>query len=128
VQPEVAAATAALGGEESALHEPREVPARRRGRHAGLGGEGARRQRAAIAERREHARPSRLGEEHPDRREIRLSVHHRRLANDPFGPDRSEGEELEPCGDPAEDDDAAGLSAPRPHQGVPTAPRGTAHG
>src|SRR5205085_11599771 len=63
MEPEVAAATAALGGEEAAVDEPREVPARGRGSDAGLGGESARRQRPAVAERREHARPGRLGEE-----------------------------------------------------------------
>jgi hypothetical protein len=50
-QPEVTAAAAALRGEQSAVDEPREVPARGRGSDTGLGGEGARRQRAAEAQR-----------------------------------------------------------------------------
>jgi hypothetical protein len=54
VQPEVAAAAATLHGEEPAADEFREVPARGRRRHARLRGERACRQRAAVAERREH--------------------------------------------------------------------------
>ena len=77
VQPEVAAAAAALGGEEAAVDEPRKVPARGRGSDASLGGEGARRQRAAVAERREHPCPSRLGEQGSDGRQVRVSVHER---------------------------------------------------
>ena len=74
-QAEVAVAPVALDGEEARVDEASEMLAGRRPSDAGLAGQDAGGQRAAVHEREQDARPGRLGEDTCRGGDVEVALH-----------------------------------------------------